>query len=69
MNNKYKFFGKNIILFSIGGVTPKILGFLMVPFYTSMLTPADYGIADLISTTVMLLVPIFTLDIQDAVMR
>lgn len=69
MNNKYKFFGKNIILFSIGGVAPKILGFLMVPFYTSMLTPADYGIADLISTTVMLLVPIFTLDIQDAVMR
>lgn len=69
MNSKYKYLSQNILLFSISGLVPKALSFLMVPFYTSVLTPTDYGIADLISTTVMLLVPIFTLDIQDAVMR
>ena len=69
MNEKYKYLSKNIFLFSISGFVPKILSFLMVPFYTSILTPEDYGIADLISTTVMLLVPIFTLDMQDAVLR
>lgn len=69
MTSKYKYLSQNILLFSISGLIPKVLSFLMVPFYTSVLTPTDYGIADLISTTVMLLVPIFTLDIQDAVMR
>lgn len=69
MNEKYKYLSKNIFLFSISGFVPRILSFLMVPFYTSVLTPEDYGIADLISTTVMLLVPIFTLDMQDAVFR
>lgn len=69
MNEKYKYLSKNIFLFSISGFVPRILSFLMVPFYTSILTPEDYGIADLISTTVMLLVPIFTLDMQDAVLR
>ena len=69
MNSKFKYLNKNILLFTISGVIPKLLSFLMVPFYTSVLTPIDYGISDLITTTVMLMVPIFTLDIQDAVLR
>jgi O-antigen/teichoic acid export membrane protein len=41
----------------------------MVPLYTGCLTTTEYGISDLITTTATLLIPIFTLDIQDAVMR
>lgn len=69
MNAKFKYLSQNILLFTISGMVPKALSFLMVPFYTSVLTPTDYGISDLIATTVMLLVPIFTLDMQDAVLR
>ena len=69
MKEKYSYLSKNILLFMISGFVPKILTFLLVPIYTRYLTTEEYGISDLISTTVSLLLPIFTLDIQDAVMR
>lgn len=69
MGNKYKYLGKNIFLFALGGFVPKILSFFLVPFYTGILSTQEYGIADLLLTTVSILVPVFTLDIQDAVMR
>lgn len=69
MKNKYSYLSKNVLLFSLSGFVPKILSFILVPIYTSYLTTAEYGISDLITTTVALLLPIFTLDIQDAVMR
>lgn len=69
MKNKYTYLSKNIILFSVSGFVPKLLSLILVPIYTSCLSRAEYGISDLITTTVSLLIPIFTLDIQDAVMR
>lgn len=69
MKGKYVYLSQNILLFSIGGFVPKVLSFILVPLYTSYLTTAEYGISDLITTTVQLLIPIFTLGIQDAVMR
>lgn len=69
MASKQKYLAKNVLLFSISGFVPKILSIILIPLYTSYLTTAEYGISDLISTTVSLLIPIFTLDIQDAVMR
>ena len=69
MKEKYSYLSKNIILFSISGFVPKILSLILVPLYTSYLTTAEYGISDLITVTVTLLIPIFTLGIQDAVMR
>ena len=69
MNKKYSYLSQNIFLFAISGFVPKLLAFFLVPIYTSYLTPEEYGISDLINTTVSLMLPIFTLDIQDAVMR
>lgn len=69
MASKQKYLAKNVLLFSVSGFVPKILSIILIPLYTSYLTTAEYGISDLISTTVSLLIPIFTLDIQDAVMR
>lgn len=67
--NKYKKLGKDFILLFIGNFSSKILVFLMVPFYTSCLSTEQYGVADLITTTVTLLCPILTLTINEAVMR
>lgn len=67
--NKNKKLSKNIILFAISSFGTKILSFMLVPFYTNFLSTAEYGIIDILLTTVSLFVPIFTLDIYDAVMR
>ncbi len=69
MSSKHKYLFKNVFLFSINNFVPKLLSILLIPLYTNCLTTAEYGVSDLITTTVALLIPIFTLDIQDAVMR
>ena len=42
-NNKYKTLVSNTMLISLGTFGSKLLVFFMVRFYTSYLTPADYG--------------------------
>lgn len=69
MGNAYKKLGKNIGLFTISSFGTKILSLILVPLYTNCLTTAEYGTADLLSTIVQLLIPVFTLDIADAVIR
>lgn len=67
--NKYKKLLKNIIYFFAGNMGSKILIFLLVPYYTNVLSTSEYGTADLISTTAMLIIPIITLSITEAVFR
>lgn len=67
--SKYRDLSKNTILFSISSIGTKLVSFILVPLYTFVLTTEDYGTADLISTTVSLLLPILSLNIQDAVLR
>ncbi|WP_195637148.1 polysaccharide biosynthesis C-terminal domain-containing protein [Enterocloster bolteae] len=66
---RYKRLMKNIFLLFTGNFVSRILSFLMVPFYTSILTTSDYGTSDLISTTVLLVLPIFSLLMDESVMR
>lgn len=67
--SKYRDLSKNTILFTINSFGSKIISFLLVPLYTNVLSTSDYGTADLITSTVQLLVPVLTLNIQDAVLR
>lgn len=69
MKNKIKYLTKNVSLFFISSFLPKVLSFFLIPLYTYYLSTTDYGTYDLIITTSSLLVPIFSLCIQDAVMR
>ncbi len=69
MKKKNIEFIKNMILFAISNLVPKILSFIMIPIYTKYLTTNDYGYSDLIISTSALLLPIFTLNLQDAVMK
>lgn len=66
---KYKYLLKNILLFAISSFIPKLLGFVLIPIYTGALSTEEYGIADLISATSQLAVPVFSLTIYDAVLR
>lgn len=69
MNEKYKYLGKNTLIFTISSFGTKILSFLLVPLYTSILSTAEYGIVDLITTTGTLMLYVFTINISDAVLR
>lgn len=69
MNQKSKTLVKNVGLFTISNFASKILVFLLVPLYTSVLSTTEYGAYDLCVSTVNLLYPILTLNIADAVMR
>ena len=65
----YKYLLKNIGILTLSSFATKILSFLLVPLYTSVLSTEEYGIFDLFNVTVAVLIPILTLNIQDAVLR
>lgn len=60
---------KNTGILAIGNFSSKLLVFLMVPLYTATLSTGEYGAYDIISSSVSLLVPILTLNVQDALLR
>ena len=68
-NNKYKKLISNTAVLGIGVFASKFLVFLMMPFYTGILSPDEYGTADLISQTANLLIPLACIGITDAIFR
>ena len=68
-SGKYSTLSKNVLLFTISSFGSKIIQFLLVPLYTSVLSTGDYGTVDLMNTTSQLLIPTLTLNMQDAVLR
>lgn len=67
--NKANYLLKNMGILTISNFASKILIFMLVPLYTSVLTTAEYGYYDLVVSTATLLYPILSLNIVDAVMR
>lgn len=67
--SKTKYLIKNMGLLTISNFSSKILIFLLVPLYTSVLSTTEYGTYDLAVSTASLFYPILTLNIVDAVMR
>lgn len=67
--SKYGYLAENIALFSVSNFVSKILVFLLVPLYTDVLTTAEYGIADIMQVTLLLLVPALTLNMGEAALR
>ncbi|UUV99894.1 lipopolysaccharide biosynthesis protein [Vagococcus luciliae] len=67
--NKYKKLISNSLIFAIGNLGSKLIVILLVPLYTYYLTPAEYGVSDLIMTTTSLLLPIVSMSIFDGVLR
>lgn len=57
---------KNTGWIAIGNMGAKMIGFIMLPFYTNWLNPTQYGTADLIHTYATLLVGLGALSIQNA---
>jgi O-antigen/teichoic acid export membrane protein len=60
---------KNTALYLAGSFASKLLGFILLPLYTHYLSPYHYGYFDLINTTLLLLLPLVTLEINDGLYR
>ena len=67
--NRNKYLMKNTLIFSIGNFGTKIIHFLLVPLYTNILSTSEYGALDLMTVLSMVIMPIITLNIAEAVMR
>lgn len=66
---KYRSLARNTAILSVGTLLSKLVSFFMVRFYTGVLSPAEYGIGDLLITTVSLLMPFVSLGISEGVFR
>lgn len=67
--NRYKKLMGNTIIFAIGTFSSKVLVFLMLPFYTNILSTGEYGTVDALINVGQLMIPIASVGINNAVIR
>lgn len=67
--NKYNKLLNNTFLFAVGTIGSKSISFLMLPVFTRILSPSEYGNLNIIQTTLTLLAPLISLQIIEAVFR
>lgn len=68
-DNKYGKLAKNTVIFLIGNFGSKIISFIIVPFYTYVLTTSEYGTVDLFTTSINILIPFVIVGLNEAVLR
>ena len=56
-------------MLTLSNLGSKILAFLLIPLYTSVLSTEQYGVFDLAQTTVSLCIPILSINISSAALR
>ncbi|MBQ9086835.1 MAG: polysaccharide biosynthesis C-terminal domain-containing protein [Clostridia bacterium] len=69
MMGKYKRLMSNTAILGAGTFASKVLVLLLMPFYTGILSTAEFGTADLISQTANLLMPLAAVGICDGIFR
>jgi O-antigen/teichoic acid export membrane protein len=52
---RLKQLGKDSLIYGIGGAAGKAIGFFLLPIYTRIFTPADYGVIEMMTVIVSLL--------------
>ncbi len=60
---------KHIVIYSLGNVSSKLIGFILLPLYTSYLTVGEYGTLAIIEVTGLLITALFGLKLSTAMMR
>lgn len=69
MQTKENSFVHNTAILFLGRVCTKLIQFFLLPLYTSLLSTAEYGTIDLISTYVTILVVFVNLQVEQAIFR
>lgn len=66
---KYKYLFKNLVAFLCGNMGTKLISFFLIPLYTNILAPSEYGEIDLILSIAGVISPFLACGIHEAVMR
>lgn len=67
--SEFKVILKHSSIYFVANLLNRVIGFLMIPIYTRFLTPADYGILELITITLNLTSIVLAVGITEAVAR
>ena len=67
--NRQKELAKNTIILTVGKICTQFVSFLLLPLYTALLLPEDYGVVDLFNTYVTLLTPICNWQFENGLFR
>src|SRR5688572_3405475 len=67
--SKQKDLLKNTLIIALGKISTQFISFLLLPLYTSFLTPGDFGLVDIITTYVVLFAPVITVQLEMAAFR
>ncbi len=60
---------KNSFIYSLGSISTKLAGLILIPLYTNYLSVPEYGILAIIEITTQLMIAIFALKINSALFR
>lgn len=58
--------GQKALTYGIGSILNRFISFLLLPLFTSYLTPTDYGVSSILGWMTFLVTPIFSLGIGSA---
>lgn len=65
--SRNKQLAQNTSFIVVGNLGSKLLGFIMLPLYTCWLSPADYGLMDIIGVYANLLLNVIACDVSDTI--
>ena len=60
---------KNTLIISLGKFSTRIVSFILLPLYTALLSKSEYGSYDLLNTISIFLIPVITLQLEEAMFR
>lgn len=60
---------KNTVIIAIGKFSTQVISYFLLPLYTSILSPSEYGIYDFIVTLYVFIVPFITLLMEESMFR
>jgi len=69
MHDTLKKIGKHSAIFALGNLLSKAIGFLLIPMYTAYLTPADYGILEMLIVTLEIVILISALGMGNGLIK
>ncbi len=68
-NGKYKKLCSDTVILALGTFGSKLLVFLLMPLYTALLSPTEYGTAELITGTANLIMPFACMGLTTGIFR
>ncbi len=69
MLGKLKHTAKQTIIYSLGNISSKLIGFILLPLYTGYLSTEEYGIFAILEVTATIMVAVFSFKLSTSMMR